>query len=308
MAVALTTVGVVRNPRSHANRGQAAGGPVPAGVLWAEPDTPQDLAEAIARFADAGVDLIVVDGGDGTVREVLSALPDVYGEAPPVLAVLASGKTNVLALDLGARPGWDLAAVLRQAQAPTYKLRAPMVVTWAGGEHAPVRGLIVGFGAFARATQMAHAVHRMGAYHNLSVALTLAGAVVRTLFGRDESRWRRGVEAQVGIDGGAPETHARFVLIATTLKRLPFGLKPFGVPREGMKVLDVAAPPRKLAAVLPVVLRGGDDGWLAARGYARRLAERLAFQVDEAIVIDGEAFPGGEIEVRLGAPMRFLAP
>jgi diacylglycerol kinase (ATP) len=40
---------------------------------------------------------------------------------------------------------------------------------------------------------------------------------------------------------------------------LPFGLKPFGAPREGLKLLDVDAPPRRLLKALPMVLSGKDD-------------------------------------------------
>ncbi|MDP3869353.1 diacylglycerol kinase family protein [Phenylobacterium sp.] len=306
MALALTTVGVVRNLRSHANRGQSSG--APSGLHWAEPETPQALVQDMKRFADAGVDLLVIDGGDGTVREVLSALPAAYGDRPPVLAVLASGKTNVLALDLGAGRGWTLAEVLRRAatDAPSLKSRAPLEVSWT--DQPPVRGFILGLGAFARATQMSKAVHRMGAYHSLSVALTLAGAALGTLFDNKASPWRRGIEATVAVDGAAQPVGQRFVLIVTALKRLPFGLKPFGPPREGMKVLDVEAPPRGLLSALPVVLAGRGDGWLAARGYRRALADRLDLRVDEPIVIDGEVFPGGAISVRLGAPLRFLVP
>lgn len=306
MAVALTRVGVVRNPRSHANRGQASA--VPDGLAWAEPETPQALALDMRRFAAAGVDLLVIDGGDGTVREVLSALPGAYGDRPPVLAVLASGKTNVLALDLGAGRGWTLAEVLSRAatDTPSLKSRSPLEVSWADAP--PVRGFILGLGAFARATQMSRAVHRIGAYHSLSVALTLAGAALGTLFDSKASPWRRGVEAAVTLDGADQPPGRRFVLIATALKRLPFGLRPFGAPREGMKVLDVDAPPRRLLAALPVVLAGRGDGWLAARGYRRRSANRLDLRVDEPIVIDGEAFPGGRLSVRLGPPLRFLVP
>lgn len=306
MAGALTTVGVVRNPRSHGNRGQAFD--APEGLNWAEPETPQALLVDMKRFAAAGVDLVVIDGGDGTVREVLSALPEAYGDRPPVLAVLASGKTNVLALDLGAGRDWTLAEVLRRAAAaaPSLKSRAPLEVTWVN--QAPVRGFILGLGAFARATQMSKAVHRMGAYHSLSVALTLAGAALGTLFDTKGSPWRSGIEAAVAVDGAAQPAGRRFVLIATALKRLPFGLKPFGPPREGMKVLDVDAPPRGLLAALPVVLAGRGDTWLAARGYRRTSSDQLDLRVDESIVIDGEVFPGGEISVRLGAPLRFLVP
>jgi diacylglycerol kinase (ATP) len=309
LAGALTNVGVIRNPRSHANRLRTeAAGERPSGVRLAAPLTPAALARDLRDFAAEGVDLIVIDGGDGTVREVLSALPAAYGEAQPALAVLASGKTNILALDLGARRGWSLEAVLRRAREPSFKFRSPLEISWADGGIPPVRGFVFGLGAFVRATQMSQSVNRMGAYHGVSVALTIAGAAAGAFFGGEKDVWRRGVPVSARMDEETFRTGDRFLLMATTLKRLPFGLRPFGAPDEGMKVLDVEAPPRKLALALPTVLSGRKAAWLERNGYRRRKAERLSVSSQEPIIVDGEVFSGGEIIVRRGPAMRFLAP
>ena len=68
-----------------------------------------------ATLARDGLDLLVIDGGDGTVRDVISLLPHTFGEAPPLLAVLPSGKTNVLAIDLGTPGAWRLEQALAAA-------------------------------------------------------------------------------------------------------------------------------------------------------------------------------------------------
>ena len=78
-----------------------------------------------------------MDGGDGTLREVLTALPGAFA-TPPLLAVLPSGKTNILALDLGTPHGWTLEA----AQLVTSSVWRGTGV--APGEHRPVL-LIPGF-------------------------------------------------------------------------------------------------------------------------------------------------------------------
>lgn len=300
--------GVIRNPRAHANR-MTGGAPSdrPPDVAWAEPETPQALAADLASFAAQGVDLLVVDGGDGTLREVLTALPGAFA-TPPLLAVLPSGKTNILALDLGTPHGWTLEAALAAADRGRTKSRTPLEAVWLGGGQADVRGFIFGLGAFERATRMSHAVNRMGAYHALSVGLTLAGAVLRTLFGGDRNDWRRGVEASVGLDGASARAGARFLVLATTLKRLPFGIAPFGPARDGLKLLDIDAPPRRLLAALPAVLSGRDAPWLERCGYRRGEGAVIAVSSPAPVVIDGEAYPGGKIVVRRGTPVRFLAP
>jgi diacylglycerol kinase (ATP) len=308
VALEVTKVGVIRNPRSHANQGRAA--PPPNGVLWGEPATPAALADDLQRFAQAGVELVMVDGGDGTLREVLSALPSAFGAAAPILAVLPSGKTNVLALDLGVRSGWTLEAALeRIARGPmSLKTRRPLILNWMGGEQADLAGFIFGLGAFVRATQMSQSVHRMGAFHSLAVALTVVGAAFGALFGRDGDGWRQGVRSGLAVDGDAMTVSPRFVVLATSLERLPLGLRPFGPPQDGLKVLDVVAPPRRLAMALPAVLMGAAETWLRRHGYRRSLAERVVVSSPAPVVVDGEVFPGGEITIGLGAPVRFLVP
>ena len=101
--------GVLRNPHSHANRREGALPRPRTDVLFAQPQSAGHVAEAVRRFAEGGVELLVIDGGDGTIREVLTALPIIYGDAPPpLLSLVPSGKTNVLAFDLGVRESWTL--------------------------------------------------------------------------------------------------------------------------------------------------------------------------------------------------------
>ncbi|MGN6497543.1 MAG: diacylglycerol/lipid kinase family protein, partial [Tsuneonella sp.] len=102
-------VGVIHNPRSHRNKGldgQVADRP---GVLFALPEERGDLPGVLARYAAAGIDLLVINGGDGTVRDVLTAAVPVFGESWPAIAVLPMGKTNALNVDLGAPRDWTLA-------------------------------------------------------------------------------------------------------------------------------------------------------------------------------------------------------
>ena len=48
--------------------------------------------------------MLAINGGDGTVQAALTELYNGhFGDDPPPVAVLPSGKTNLIALDLGAR-------------------------------------------------------------------------------------------------------------------------------------------------------------------------------------------------------------
>lgn len=299
-------VGVVRNPKSHGNRLRPPG-PAPDDVRLVEPISRDALREALNGFARDGLDLLIIDGGDGTVRDVISLLPHTFGEATPLLAVLPSGKTNVLAIDLGTPEGWRLEDALRAARGEnlTIKSRPPLRISWSD-EKPCLQGFFFGVGAPVKATNLAQRVHKVGFFHNLAVAMTIATAALGALFGGSRDEWREGVAVRLILDGEAQAEGARFAVIATALKRLPFGLKPFGAPREGLKLLDIDAPPRRLHKALPMVLSGKVVSALEGLGYRRRDPLAVNLLGGAPFVLDGEVFEGGDLTIRLGPALRFL--
>ena len=72
------------------------------------------VGTALETIARVRPKMLVINGGDGTVQ---AALTELYNgghfiDGPPPVAVLPSGKTNLIALDLGARG--DPIATLQQ--------------------------------------------------------------------------------------------------------------------------------------------------------------------------------------------------
>lgn len=303
----MTRIGVVRNPKSHGNRAHPPG-PAPEGVRLVEPFGRDALRAELETFAHEGLDLLVIDGGDGTVRDVISLLPHTFGEQLPLLAVLPSGKTNVLAIDLGAPNDWRLEEVLiaaRQVE-PRIKERPPLRISWADGHRPCLQGFFFGVGAPVKATNLAQKTHKVGLFHNVAVAVTIATATLGALFGGARDEWREGVPARLTLDGEAQPGGERFAVVATALKRLPFGLKPFGAPREGLKLLDVDAPPRRLLKAVPLVLSGKAEPKLEGMGYRRRDPSQIGLGGGAPFVLDGETFEGGDLTIGLGPSLRFL--
>ena len=302
-------VGVVRNPMSHANIGRADSSSTPDAVLLVEPATTEALEQDLQAFAQCGVSLLVIDGGDGTIRDVLSLASRAFGENMPLIALIPSGKTNVLAIDLGVPNDWTLDKAMAAARSETavIKHRAPLEVRWDDGRPS-LRGFVFGLGAFVRATSLAQNVHKAGAFHSIAVAMSVLGALVGTVMGGKRDQWRAGVPLCLAIDGEETRTADRFIVLATTLKRLPFGVKPFGPPREGLKFLDVDAPPRGLPGAFPALLAGKDAAWSPRNGYRRGDASRLRITTDQPLVVDGDVYEGGcGVTVTLAPTLRFLA-
>ena len=64
-------------------------------VFVTQPGAREQLPEALADLAERGIDLLVINGGDGTVRDVLTSGASIFGEHWPTIAVLPKGKTVV---------------------------------------------------------------------------------------------------------------------------------------------------------------------------------------------------------------------
>ncbi|MBX3484075.1 diacylglycerol kinase family protein [Phenylobacterium sp.] len=300
--------GVIWNQKSHRNRGGDVA-PLPGVVVEVAPEEPAELFASLRRFAEHGVDLVVVDGGDGTIREVITRLPEAYREAQggrlPRLAIVPNGKTNALALDIGSPLGTTLEQLLAAAEAgrPTKRRRCLEIVR--AGQPAPERrGFLFGTGAFVRATELAQKHHSIGLFDDAAIAVTIVQAAVGALFGGSANAWRQGEAVEVSFDP-APRW---FLTIASTLKRFPLGLKPFGEPREGLKTISVQAPPRRLHRALPVILGGRDAPWLAEAGYRRDDLTAFDMSWSGDFVLDGEIYGGGELTVRQGPELEFVIP
>lgn len=313
--------GIIRNPFSHRNKAGGSGLPADAARLFgghvASPDTPERLVQALRGFAQAGVDIIAVDGGDGTVREVLTALPYAYGDASPALAILAAGKTNLIAADVGTT-GYGprgLAGLVRAAHEGTLGTRTTrrpiLSLHWPDGEHGPVRGMFMGAGAFTRGTDLANAaIHKAGFTQEIAVALTMAGVLGRALIGNDSHGWLAGEDFGAAVDDHPPLDGNRFLFLATTLDKLIMGLWPFWDhgPRP-LRYLDVAASPPGLLGALPRLMTGRPSAAMRQAGaYRSGGAERIELRLTRPLIMDGETYPAGRVILSATDSITFIQP
>ncbi|WP_375404258.1 diacylglycerol/lipid kinase family protein [uncultured Sphingomonas sp.] len=311
-----TRVGLVSNPRSRRNK--LAGG-VPAArpnVLAAAPRSRAELRDVMLRFAQQGVDLVIVDGGDGTMRDVLTCSGEAWGNRWPRFAVLPSGKTNALALDLGCPRDWTLDAILDAARVGRTATRSPLAIERRDQPGGPVRGFLFGTGAFVAATALAQRTHRAGAFNGVAVGMALSWAVAQTAFGSASSVWRRGERLRLRHDDRSVGMHAsdltvdrnQYLLLASTLETLPLGIRPFGSARPGLKTLTIDAPPRRILTAVGPLLAGSEAAWLERAGFHRVDAPSADLDVEGGFILDGEVFPGGAYRLTEAAPISFVVP
>lgn len=307
-------VGVVFNPRSHRNRRLAAAGEGLPGVHFAAPERRADLRPALERFAALGVACIAVSGGDGTVRDVITAGMPLFGEKWPALAVIPAGKTNALNVDLGAPKDWSVEGVLAALAEGNRVVRRPLVVRDLDGS-GELAGFVLGAGIFTTAIAAGQDAHRLGAFDSLAVGATAVWGIAQALLGSNRNVWRRG--APMTIRTGferveLPRTRwgdpaRRTMLLVSSLERFPFGVQPFGSLR-GMKLVALDHPRRRVMAAIPAIAAGWSSDWLAANGVHRCATTRIELELGDRFILDGEAFPAGRYEIVPGPELSFVVP
>ena len=278
-------IGLIRNrAATRAARGTPAG----AGEILRMPEDFAALEAALSEFREAEVATIVIEGGDGTVREVLSRAFRLWEGAPPPFALRPTGNTNLIARSAGRAPREGSLAPERMRRRVLPVLKAER----AGAE--TMRGFIAGAGAYEAATRYAR--EEIGARHGLQVLL----AVLRLLRARSlRGPWEVGFAP--GVD--APAIAPRMLVAVTSLPgALLFGLSPFwggGVGR--LRFLDIAARPPCLAVAAPFVALGRPMRWMS-KAYRSGRTEAATLRLETPFVMDGEPFaPGADGLLRLSA-------
>ncbi|MEO6387300.1 MAG: acylglycerol kinase family protein [Croceibacterium sp.] len=308
-------IGVIRNPRSHRNAGDSPDWTGRDTVLVETPDRRSELLAILARFAERRVDYLVIDGGDGTIRDVLTCGAGVFGNLWPTLVVLPNGKTNALAADLGLPRHWSLADALRAIDSGRVQARRPVVVSRRDKPDAQVQGFVFGGGIFTASVGLAQTAHKRGVFDALAVGITTLWTVTQALFGRPGNLWRRNTSMRVYDANGADLPHSegeradsRFFILASTLTRFPAGLRPFADVEGPIRMALVDSARKGLLLRLALLFRGVLSEGLRRRGYHVFGRDRYGIDIDDRFILDGEAFPAGRYNLSLGPKLRFVVP
>jgi len=310
VSIAILTNTANRYNRAHPEVGADLLAALPGSFHMATRGT-TEIGPALDRAIAAGVRLLVLNGGDGTVQKVLTELLARAGvRVLPTLALLPGGTTNMSARSIN-----GAALSFRQALSALARL--------APGSHAPIErqalvaeqpsgarlvGFFWGMGAILRGIEYCqNTVYGTGIGGEQASAV----ALVRTVAGiaRRHPAFSGGVTVQ--LDGVVPA--GRFdasILLATTLDQLFLGIRPFwGGGAGALRGLLVEEPAHRLLRNLPALLRGRPNRHMTpAIGYHSFTSDALAVQAHGRFTLDGEMydFEDGPLRLRPSAPLRFL--
>lgn len=313
-----TAVGMISNPSSgynrvHFERVRALVAEQPA-IHHVVTRCPDDIVPALEVLSRQRVELLVINGGDGTASAVLGQLLETnLFSCRPLIALLPGGTANMNAGDVGMR-GRLVPAVKRLCRwcgtgdrtADSIEERCLLRVETAGESR---YGMFLGAGAVIQATEYAHReIHARGLRSDLSLAL-VAG---RTIWGllRDDPQFMQPVSMGLRLDDGIESVGYDAVILGiSSLHRLFFGIQPFwGTGPGRLRLTLITKGATRFFRTFVSIARGRPNrNAVPQSGYISHNAERIHLVTDGSLNLDGEIIRAcGAVEIAPTEPLRFL--
>jgi diacylglycerol kinase (ATP) len=295
-------IGLISNPRSQRNRrGLQEIRQVLAGhpdIVHVATEACGELDEVLADFARRGVDLLLINGGDGTVQTVLTRLLEKHPfETPPYLAILPRGMANTTAADVGLRGNTAVAlsrliAAGRDGTIADHLVERPVLRIENLAGDVPQRGMMFGAGAIPDAIDLCNRqVYARGLRGDFAMGVTLAALLLASALGRRSNGILRPHDIGVTLDGGGENRIDRLLVLATTLHRLILRSTPFwNYDVHPIRYTSIAYPPEHLLRAAPKVLYGWGRRALRPEVYDSKGVRRIGLRLDAPFTVDGETF------------------
>jgi hypothetical protein len=289
-------------------------------VFHYEVEHADQIGEAMKSIARVRPRVLAINGGDGTVQAALTELTNGrhFGDNPPPVAVLPSGKTNLIALDLGARgdPVATLERLIELARADNLAdytvARELIALRRPGGDDRPVIGMFLG-GAGLADTMIycREKIYPLGLPNSVAHAITAVAAMAKQLFGIKAGFLPPDSKPlSVSLAEQERPISGRFSLLAiTTLEKLLLSTD-MGAHRQGrLKLLAIEEEPESVMSALLAKI-GGRLGRKPVRGVHFEESDEIMIEAESSdVILDGETFRaerGRPIQLRTAPPLAFV--
>ncbi len=294
-------IGVISNPSSGGNRkGLQSVERMLAGchrVVHRRAVDPEQVKAAVRDFARHEVDLVVVNGGDGTIHAVLTAFfTTQWPDQAPFLALLRAGTASMIARDVGL-PGSRLQGLSRllgwayTGRGAASLMKRPVLrLEWEKGVQ-PMYGMFFGAGGIYEGIQFClNRVHTKGVGGELAAGLTLARFLLAAARGDRRTVPRTAIG--VGLEGMGMAPMDVLVILVTTLRRLFLGMRPYWGTEEGpLHFTAIRSDPAHLLRAAPSLFRGRRSRWAGPRhGYLSHNLRALRLHIQSGFTLDGQLY------------------
>ena len=308
-------IAVISNPNTKRNRGTSDLARRMRALLGAdgvvlETKTVDNVPDAVSACLGRRAEILAVNGGDGTLHAVVTALIPAYakaGKTLPPIALLRGGTMNTIAKSMRTMAGAPLSILGRLAEKHRRGEPCRMVERHAldlngGAEY----GFLFGMGLpvnFLRAYYEgkgrgpAKATEVLGRV--LASALT-GGAYARAIFSP--------IPASVSLDGGERVRRPYRAIMAATITEVGLGFAPFRRTLDKLghfQIIAAAESPLRIAAQIHRIYRGARVSGDVLDELVKE--SRIETEGDADYMIDGEIKRGGRrFVLRAGPRLRFV--
>lgn len=287
-------------------------------VLHRSTRTADAIPATLAEFADKPVDVLAINGGDGTVAQVLTHLLEhsPFQQQPWVL-LLPGGTTNMNAGDVGLR-GNLIHAIKRMCEWSATErgghqlLQRPVLRVEPGTRRAAAYAMFFGAGAIVQGIEYCHAkIHSKGVGNEIGPGLAMA----RTFWGiaKRDPRFFQSVPVSLALEGQDPVPEQNILLLLiSSLERLFLGMQPYwGSGTGNFHISLIREKPQRFIRAFPSLLCGKPNRHATPQaGYESFNTDSLQLRINGAFTLDGEIFRAdpktGPVTITDGGPVTFV--
>ena len=319
----MARVALLSNPRSTGNRSL-----LPRvrsfcaehkDIFHYEVEHVDQIGAALKTIAMVRPDVLVINGGDGTVQATLTELyhGSHFGAKPPPVAVLPNGKTNLIAHDLGAEgdPIEALKRVLELARTdmvPHIVSRELISLSGDTPGGRAVLGMFLGGATLADTILYCrHKIYPLGLPNGVAHVLALLLGLLGVAIGKRATFLPRPQSLKISVlKQGVLQGQFAFLMV-TTLQRL---LLKSHMPAAGQRVgaMQLVVIERSISALLRALVAAvrGRLGRGRLEGVHLERGDEIRIESDHSsLILDGELFEanrGRPIVLKPTAPVPFL--
>jgi diacylglycerol kinase (ATP) len=304
-------IGVISNSRA----GKNAGDPTRLerlrqildsdGVIR-EAQTYEEISHIAREFRCGNINILAIDGGDGTLHHALSAFIPIYnGTDLPPIALLRGGTMNTIAHSLGIRGASE--AILQRIVS-TVREQVPLEVVRTNALKVNDRyGFIFGLGFPVNLLKAYYRGRGRGPTKAIRVLLRVLVSMLQK--GDRENSFFHPFEAEIWLDGERLPRGRYAALLGTTVNEVGLGFKPTrrAGEKEGLfQTLCLGTGSKKIGLNALRVLLGME---LRGDRLVDRMVTRSVIKLERPadIQIDGEIFKNQEeVGLHIGPVIRCI--
>jgi diacylglycerol kinase family enzyme len=294
-------IGVVSNPDSGTNlKGMTTFRKLLAprpDVLHRVAKTLADTTDALSVFAQNRVNVVVINGGDGTIQTVLTTLLHFKPfRSLPVLALLRGGTDSIIARDAGISGSRDVGMrkLLKWADSRNFTqqlIRRHIMKTDLSFRKHPIYGMIFGAAVIYDGIRFCRKnIHSRGLTGELAPGFTLARFMFDLI--SNQKKYLRPAKMDIKLDQHPALRGDFFLVLATTVEQLFLKLRPFyGSESGALHFTAIGDHPKHLLKALPYLAKGQKNAYLTSKnGYHSHNVHEIQVAVNSGFTLDGELF------------------